>query len=87
MSNRVHQLRLVVTAVDYDDALRFYRDVLGLPEREVFASQGGRRSSRQAGRLWSWRTRGRRRSSTRSRWVAGSPGMSVSRSKWTTRRP
>jgi lactoylglutathione lyase len=42
MSNRVHQLRVVVTAEDYDDALHFYRDVLGLPEREVFASQGGR---------------------------------------------
>jgi catechol 2,3-dioxygenase-like lactoylglutathione lyase family enzyme len=23
---------------DYDDALYFYRDVLGLPEREAFAS-------------------------------------------------
>jgi lactoylglutathione lyase len=42
MSNRVHQLRLVVTVEDYDDALHFYRDVLGLPEREAFASQGGR---------------------------------------------
>jgi len=26
----VHELRLVVTAVDYDEALHFYRDVLGL---------------------------------------------------------
>jgi lactoylglutathione lyase len=41
MSNRLHQLRLVVTAEDYDAALHFYRDVLGLAEREVFASQGG----------------------------------------------
>jgi lactoylglutathione lyase len=31
MSDRVHELRLVVTAEDYDDALHFYRDVLGCP--------------------------------------------------------
>jgi lactoylglutathione lyase len=43
MSDRVHELRLVVTAEDYDDALRFYRDVLGLPEREEFISPGGGR--------------------------------------------
>jgi hypothetical protein len=29
---RVAQLRLAVTAEDYDHALRFYRDVLGMPE-------------------------------------------------------
>jgi lactoylglutathione lyase len=46
----VHQLRVVVTAEDYDDALHFYRDVLGLPEREVFASQGGRVTLLEAGR-------------------------------------
>jgi catechol 2,3-dioxygenase-like lactoylglutathione lyase family enzyme len=28
-SKRVLQMRLVVEAVDYDEALRFYRDVLG----------------------------------------------------------
>jgi lactoylglutathione lyase len=50
VSNRVHQLRVVVTAEDYDDALRFYRDVLGLPEREAFASQGGRVTLLEAGR-------------------------------------
>jgi lactoylglutathione lyase len=38
----VHQLRLCVTASDYDDALRFYRDVLGLPEHATFTSPGGR---------------------------------------------
>jgi catechol 2,3-dioxygenase-like lactoylglutathione lyase family enzyme len=43
MSNRVHQLRVVVTAEDYDDALHFYRDVLGLPEREAFAWAPGSR--------------------------------------------
>jgi lactoylglutathione lyase len=39
----VHELRLVVTAADYDEALRFYRDVLGLPERGAFTSEGGGR--------------------------------------------
>ena len=50
MNNRVHQLRVVVTAEDYDAALHFYRDVLGLPELEVFASQGGRVTLLEAGR-------------------------------------
>lgn len=43
MSNRVRELRLVVTAEDYDDALHFYRDVLGLTERDEFISLGGGR--------------------------------------------
>ncbi|MCB7137494.1 VOC family protein [Cellulosimicrobium marinum] len=34
---RVRQLRLVVEADDYDAALAFYRDVLGLPERIAYA--------------------------------------------------
>jgi lactoylglutathione lyase len=38
----VRQLRLVVTADDYEDALRFYRDVLGLPVRADFSSDEGR---------------------------------------------
>ncbi|MGW6229457.1 VOC family protein, partial [Cellulosimicrobium cellulans] len=33
----VRQLRLVVEADDYDAALAFYRDVLGLPERIAYA--------------------------------------------------
>jgi lactoylglutathione lyase len=36
----VRQLRLVVTAPDYDDALRFYRDVLGLTEQATYTSPG-----------------------------------------------
>jgi predicted enzyme related to lactoylglutathione lyase len=36
---RVLQLRLVVEAEDYDEAVRFYRDVLGLTERAAF--EGG----------------------------------------------
>ena len=48
--NRVHELRLAVTAEDYDEALRFYRDVLGLPEREAFSSEDGRVTILDAGR-------------------------------------
>ncbi len=37
----VLQLRLVVHAEDYDEALRFYRDVLGMPEQEAYSGDGG----------------------------------------------
>lgn len=47
----VSELRLVVTAADYDAALRFYRDVLGLPEHAAFTSgDGGRVAILDAGR-------------------------------------
>ena len=46
----VTELRLVVTASDYDQALAFYRDVLGLPERAAYASPGGRVTILDAGR-------------------------------------
>lgn len=46
----VHELRVAVTAVDYDDALAFYRDVLGLREREAFSSANGRVTILDAGR-------------------------------------
>ncbi|MGN9755788.1 VOC family protein [Streptomyces sp. SD31] len=46
----VRELRLVVTAADYDEALHFYRDVLGLPERAAFASPDGRVTILDAGR-------------------------------------
>ena len=46
----VTELRLVVTAPDYDEALRFYRDVLGLTEQAAFSSPGGRVTILQAGR-------------------------------------
>jgi lactoylglutathione lyase len=45
----VRQLRLVVTAPDYDEALRFFRDVLGLPERESYSLDAGRVSILDAG--------------------------------------
>ena len=37
----ISQLRLVVTAEDYDDAVAFYRDVLGMPELAVWSSPDG----------------------------------------------
>jgi lactoylglutathione lyase len=46
----VRELRLVVTAPDYDGALRFYRDVLGLRQLAVFESPGGHVTLLDAGR-------------------------------------
>ncbi|HUF06034.1 MAG TPA: VOC family protein [Candidatus Binatia bacterium] len=47
----VRQMRLVVEADDYDEAVRFYRDVLGLAEEEAFEGDGGARVTiLQAGR-------------------------------------
>ncbi|BCJ39889.1 hypothetical protein GCM10010168_27480 [Actinoplanes ianthinogenes] len=40
---RVRQLRLVVEAEDFAEAVRFYRDVLGLPEQAAFAGEGDAR--------------------------------------------
>src|SRR4051812_18367344 len=47
----VRELRLVVTVDDYDDALTFYRDVLGLTEQAAYsAPNGGRVALLDAGR-------------------------------------
>ncbi|CAL9610946.1 VOC family protein [Streptomyces sp. enrichment culture] len=46
----VRELRLVVTAEDYEQALHFYRDVLGLPERAAYSSPGGHVTILEAGR-------------------------------------
>jgi lactoylglutathione lyase len=46
----VRQMRLVVTAEDYDAALAFYRDALGLSELAAFAAGGGRVTILDAGR-------------------------------------
>jgi lactoylglutathione lyase len=51
MTGGVRQLRLVVTARDYDEAIRFYRDVLGMGELAVWSSpDGGRVTLLDAGR-------------------------------------
>lgn len=46
----VTELRLVVTAEDYEAALAFYRDTLGLPQLGAFSSPGGRVTILEAGR-------------------------------------
>jgi lactoylglutathione lyase len=46
----VRELRLVVTAPDYEEALVFYRDVIGLPVQAVFESPGGHVTLLEAGR-------------------------------------
>ncbi len=46
----VHELRVCVTAPDYDEALRFYRDVLGLRELAAFSSEDGHVTILEAGR-------------------------------------
>jgi lactoylglutathione lyase len=50
MAGKVKQLRLVVTADDYDEALRFYRDVLGLTQEAAFVAEGGHVTILDAGR-------------------------------------
>jgi predicted enzyme related to lactoylglutathione lyase len=40
-SRNVFQMRLVVEADDYEEAVRFYRDVLGLAEEEAIAGGDG----------------------------------------------
>lgn len=49
MTEGVLEMRLVVTAPDYDVALAFYRDVLGMRELGVFSSPGGRVTILEAG--------------------------------------
>ncbi len=39
----VLQMRLVVEAEDFEEALAFYRDVLGLPEQAAFQGEGDAR--------------------------------------------
>ncbi len=49
-TSTVRELRLVVTVPDFDEALAFYRDALGLEEREAFSSPSGRVAILEAGR-------------------------------------
>jgi len=46
----VSELRLVVTTTDYDAAVRFYRDTLGLDQLVVWESPGGHVTLLDAGR-------------------------------------
>jgi lactoylglutathione lyase len=47
---RITELRLVVTATDYDAAVRFFRDVLGLRQQESYEANGGHVVILDAGR-------------------------------------
>ncbi len=49
-ASAVHELRLVVTAPDFEDAVRFYRDVLGLREHLAISAPEGRVVILDAGR-------------------------------------
>jgi methylmalonyl-CoA/ethylmalonyl-CoA epimerase len=44
-SNSPKQLRLIIETDDFDEALRFYRDTLGMPEQPAFATEGDDRVS------------------------------------------
>lgn len=46
----VKHLRVVVTTDDYEEAVRFYRDALGMPEEGAFAAEGGHVTILDAGR-------------------------------------
>jgi catechol 2,3-dioxygenase-like lactoylglutathione lyase family enzyme len=47
---QVTELRLVVTATDYEAAVHFFRDVLGLSEQESYQANGGHVVILDAGR-------------------------------------
>ena len=42
MSDRVRELRVALTVEDFDAALAFYRDALGMPQLEAWESEDGR---------------------------------------------
>ena len=46
----VRELRVAVTAEDYEEALRFYRDAVGLPVIESWENEGGSGAILDAGR-------------------------------------
>jgi lactoylglutathione lyase len=46
----VRELRVAVTAENYEEALRFYRDALGLPVVESWENEGGSGAILDAGR-------------------------------------
>jgi lactoylglutathione lyase len=50
MSDEVMELRLVVTAPDYAEAVEFYRDVLGMAQREAYTSEDGSVTILEAGK-------------------------------------
>jgi lactoylglutathione lyase len=51
MQSKVQELRIVVTVNDYEEALHFHRDVLGLKEQAAVASEGGHVVILEAGKV------------------------------------
>ena len=49
-TNPVHETRIAITAEDYETAVRFYRDVLGLPLVEEWNDPSGSGVVLDAGR-------------------------------------
>ncbi len=43
--NPPRQLRLIIETDDFDEAVTFYRDILGMPEQPAFATEGDDRVS------------------------------------------
>lgn len=43
MTGRVRQMRLIVEVEDFDAAVAFFRDALGLPEEAAFSGDGDER--------------------------------------------
>jgi lactoylglutathione lyase len=50
MPGPVHELRVAVTVDDFEEALRFYRDTLGLSAEAIWENEGGRGMLFDAGR-------------------------------------
>ena len=74
------ELRLVVAADDYDEALRFYRDVLGMPERLSYSSPDSQVAILEAGRATLEVADPPHAAFVdQVEWVSGSPGTSASR--------
>jgi lactoylglutathione lyase len=50
VAHPVHELRVALTVEDFDTALAFYRDTLGLEQREAWEADNGRVVILEAGR-------------------------------------
>jgi lactoylglutathione lyase len=50
MESPVHELRVALTVDAYEEAVRFYRDALGLPAEAIWENEGGKGVLLHAGR-------------------------------------
>ena len=50
MESPVHELRVALTVDAYEEAVRFYRDALGLPAQAIWENEGGKGVLLNAGR-------------------------------------